>query len=527
MYRTLLCLLAIFATLLIGCPEEEADDDDITSDDDDVVGDDDDVANDDDVADDDDATPCSVSVSGAVIALDRESGAVLTADAYAERAGGLILYVLPDPGDLSVVYGKTTMTGPGAFTVQLTNCQESASVVAVVDQNRDFIIGSTDVARDHAFNPVLLPANGLVEDVDVYVDLPRWDDSWGPWGPGGPGGGDDDDDNGDDDDDDDDDAWNCPSPFSGDVVVDGYPAAPVVVTANEADFSWGPWTAVYLEAPGELTIDVPCWGPLTSFLGILDADQNLFFEPSDPVGTSDNNPWNIGLPNTAGVHIEIPGQDDVLPPSPPPYNGISGTVVHDGFITGDILVFATAVHPDGQVYSSATLAAPGPFALIAPPGTTDLLVWAVLDEDADGAYDVYSDPYDSHGPVDLADGIGGIVLTLATEPPLPGTLGGQVLYEANDATAADCLRVALFDEEPTSVSAVSVANLPLVNGPSFPHSFIFEGVAPGQWWVGSYLDIGCDSDQGPGLEDPEGRTDWPTPLASGGVVDDIEVPMAL
>ena len=569
-----LLLLLSLALSLVACPDPD-DDDDITDDDDDVdPGDDDDViADDDDAADDDDDTPCFVSISGAVIALDRESGAVLSDAEYEARAGGLLLYLLPDPGDLSVIFDKVTMTGPGAYTLPLAGCVGTASVVAVVDQDRDFIIGSNDVAREHAFNPLLLPANGLVEDVNVYVDLPRIedpngggddddDDSWGPGGPGdddddkgGPGGpgddddlsgpGDDDDLSGPDDDDDlsgpdddddasipddddDDDLLQCPSAFSGDVIVTDLPSAPVVATANEQNMLEGPWAVAYLGAPGEFSMDVPCLDGWTSFMGILDADENLFFEPSDPVGTSDNNPWTLGLPPTTGVHIEIPSVDGVLPPAPPPYDGISGVVIFDDFLTGDILVHATAVHPSGQLYSVATLAAPGPFALIAPPGSTDVLVWAVLDEDGDGLFDVYADPYDSHGPFDLADGASGIELNLAYDPPEPGTISGQILWPADDATGADCLRVALFDEEPIASNSNPTILAPLINGPSFPSSFLFVDVPAGQWWVSGFLDLLCDNDQGgPGPEDPEGRTDWPVQLPSAGVVDDVEVILAL
>ena len=557
-----LLLMLLFVLPIAACPEP--DDDDDTSNDDDAVdpGDDDDATGDDDDAtgDDDDITPCLVTLTGAVIALDRESGAVLTADQYEARAGGLILYLLPDPDDLSIVHDKVTMTGPGAWTLPLAGCHGSASVVAVVDQDGDFIIGSNDVAREHAFNPVLLPANGLLEDVDVYVDLPRietgddddsgpWgpddDDDSGPWGPGdddddlsGPdddddnsGPGDDDDDAsgpGDDDDasgpDDDDDLDQCPSAFSGDVIVTDYPLGPVVVTANEPNMLEGPWAAAYLGAPGEWTLDVPCLDGWTSFMGILDADENLFFEPSDPVGTSDNNPWTLGLPPSTGVHIEIPSVDGVLPPAPQPYNGISGVVIFDDFLTGDILVHATAVHPSGQLYSMATLAAPGPFSLIAPPGSTDVLAWAVLDEDGDGSFDVFADPYDSFGPFELGDGVTGIELILAYEPPEPGTISGQVFWPANDATGADCLRTALFDQEPVASSAEPTILASLVNGPNFPSNFLFEDVPAGAWWVSSFLDVGCDNDQGgPGEEDPEGLTDWAIQLPSAGVIDDVEI----
>lgn len=543
-------LLALFALLaLSACPPPPPDDDDVSGDDDDATAADDDdvvVGDDDDMTgDDDDAVSCYVELSGEVIAIDRESGAVLGLNDYHARAGGLILYVLPDVGDLSVIHTKDTMVEPGFWEAVLTDCSASVEVVAVVDENRDFVIGSTDVAREHAFNPVLLPTTGQVTGIDVYVDLPRdEDDTLGDdddsIGTGGDdddsiGTGDDDDSIGtgnDDDDsigtgDDDDDASNpkgddddsnglpgdgiCPSTFDGDIVVTDLPLAPVVATANSGDYLEGPWAVAYLDEPGDWTMEVACDADLTSFIGILDADENLFFEPSDPTGISDNNPWNLGLAPTNGVHIEIPSVEGVPYPSPAPYEGITGVVVFDEFLTGNIIVKATAVHTEGQLYSSLTLAAPGPFQLIAPPGSTDVLVWAVLDDNSDGLFDVYVDPFDSYGPEPLGDGLSGITLDLGAGPPVPGTISGEVLYPDGVSQAADCQVVALFDTEPFTSSAVPVQSAPVVYGPTWPFPYEFSGVMPGQYWVAAYLDGDCDSTLGPQANDPRGA--WTGPCS--------------
>jgi hypothetical protein len=560
MPRSLLLLLAL---ALIGCPTGD-DDDDITDDDDDATGaDDDDATGDDDddaTGDDDDMTPCLVTLSGSVIGIDRESGAILSAEEYEARAGGLILYTLPNAANLAVIHDKVTMTGPGAWSMTLFGCQTDVDVAAVVDIDRDFIIGSNDVLREHPFNPVLLPANGIVEDIDVYVDLPRIeddsmgddddDDASGPGdddddasGPGdddddasGPGdddddasgpGDDDDDLKGPDDDDDDSTLLQCPSNFTGDVLVTGYPQAPIVVTANEQDMTEGPWASTWMAAPGEYEIVVDCLADLTSFIAILDADENLFFEPSDPSGESANNPWNLGFANTAGVHIEIPTLITYPPPSPAPYEGISGTVLFPDFLTGDILVFATAVHPGGNVYSQATLAAPGPFSLIAPPGATDILVWGVLDEDGDGQYDVYVDPFDSYGPFDLDGAETGIVLDLTPDPPEPGTISGLVFWPDDDADGSDCLRTGIFDQEPMATTANPYTPISPQFGANFPAPFEFNEIPTGTWWVASYLDRACDNDFGPGPEDPEGQVAYPVQLAPAGLVDDVEVWMEM
>ncbi len=157
MFKTtrLFFLMAIGWTLLMGAecvPPGDDDDDATAADDDDATANDDD---DDVTADDDDATPIgSTTIEGSVIALDRESGAVLGSAAYHDRAGGLILYVLPDGNDLSTVFGKMTMTGPGPYSVTIHGYVGPVDVLAVVDEDKNFIIDSSDVLREHAFNPL-------------------------------------------------------------------------------------------------------------------------------------------------------------------------------------------------------------------------------------------------------------------------------------------------------------------------------------------------------------------------------------
>ncbi len=565
----MLRLLSMLSLLLglAACPppadDDDAsasDDDDATTDDDDVTPDDDDVTEDDDDSaddDDDDATACSLELSGAVIAVDRQSGQVLSDDEYAERVGGLIVYILPDVSNLAVIYDKVTMEGPGSWSLTLDSCPATFEVGAVVDADDDHIIMSLDIAREHAFNPILVAGDGEpIEGLDIIVDIARphgsddggggddddasgGDDDDASGGDDDDGGGDDDDGGGGDDDDDasggdDDDASggddddsvgpSCPATFDGDVVVNGYPAEAVAVTANTEDMSVGPHAYVILDEPGDFTLDVPCFGDMTSFLGILDVDGNTYFEPSDPQGVSEDNPWILGLGPTSGVHIPIPAAVAVPYPEPEPYIGVTGTVAYDAFTTGDIIVSATLSHPGGLLFSRQTLAAPGAFSLIVPPGTENVLVWAVLDDDGDGAFDVFVNPYDSHGPVDVENGISGISLVLAEDPPMPGSLAGTVNWPGA-VSGADCQRVGLFGSEPVGPAVVPL-DVQVSFGPTFPVPFFFDDLVPGPYWIAGYLDVDCNNDVGgAGPEDPEGRTEFPVLVGDGQDVTGVSVLM--
>ena len=497
-----LLIIALGAwTLLMGSECEPPPDDD-----DDIVADDDDTADDDDVvADDDDSTPVgSTTIEGEVIALDRESGAILTLAEYAGRAGGLILYVLPDAADLSVVFGKVTMTGPGTYSVTIENYAGPADVVAVVDEDKNFIIDSGDVLRGYAFNPMMAQGNDTtVSDVNVYVDLARR-----------PGGG---------DDDDDDNGGPCASTtFSGDVIITGYPDGGVAITTNSPDLTVGPREYVPLPGAQDWALAECNYHSTSSVLGCLDADANGFWEPSDPWGDAPANPYVLGLGSIMGVTVSIPSKLPITPPSPSNYVPVSGTVSYDDFLTGNIIVSATATNTRGQVYSEQTIAAPGPFELVVPGGTDNVLIWAALDADSDGEVDVQVDPWDSQGPMSVGSGQSGIELILGEDPPAPGSISGAVVYDG-PVTAADCQTVGLFDEEPMASSASPMMSVAAVSGPTYPFEFEFTGVLPGQYWVAAYLDINCDNPSGPGVEDPDGQPEWPMLLAGGQDIVDVEV----
>ncbi len=510
MFKTtrLFFLMAIGWTLLMGAecvPPGDDDDDATAADDDDATATDDD---DDVTADDDDATPIgSTTIEGSVIALDRESGAVLGSAAYHDRAGGLILYVLPDGNDLSTVFGKMTMTGPGPYSVTIHGYVGPVDVLAVVDEDKNFIIDSSDVLREHAFNPLgAAGGDSTISGVNVYVDLL-------PAHGGGNG----------DDDDDDDDNGGCPATeLSGDVLITGYPDGPVVVTTNSADLSVGPREYAQLPGAQPWSIGECDHNGSTAVLGCLDADGNGFWEPSDVWGDAPANPYVLGIGDVPGITVSIPAAVPFTPPAPPLYVSITGTVSYDDFLTGNIVVNATAVNTGGQLYSQQTIAAPGPFELVVPAGSQDVLVWAVLDDNSDGSFDVQTDPWDSQGPLSAGSGVAGVELVLGSAPPSPGSIAGTVEF-AGTATGADCLTVGLFDTEPTSPTAIPVNSVTDVAGPAFPFHFEFTGVQPGQYWTAAYLDIGCDDPPGPSVGEPDGRVEWPVQLGGGEAITDVLV----
>ena len=497
-YMTLLWKLGLVTTMSwslvlgVACTgDDDDDDDDDAANDDDAVGDDDDS-----VGDDDDSVPSvSTTISGTVFGTDRESGALLTDSQYSECAGALILYVLPDSSDLSNVWAKFVMQTPGDYSVTLNGYVGDAEVVAIVDENNNSIIDNDDVLRSHSFNP--LEINGVDrENVDVYVDLHR----------NGFGNGN-----------------SCADTvLSGDVNIIGYADGPVAVTTNSADLSDGPWDNVKIGGAGGFAVDACAANGTASLLAYLDDDRNGFYEPSDPIGVANGNPYVLGIGDVAGIQIDIPSAVPVQPPAPNPLVGITGTVTYGAFATGDILVFASAINTEGTVYSQAVLAAPGAFNLIAPNDATDILVWAAADEDGDGEVDVYVDPFDSQGPLDPGNGVSGIDLELAFVPPAPGSLSGTIDF-AGTVNPGDCVKVAVFDIDPSLPSASPSATMAPITNPTFPVAWEIQNLPPASYWIGSHLDYGCDNLGSPEPGEPDGGARWPVLLPAGGAVAGIDL----
>jgi hypothetical protein len=486
-YRHILVLLGLSLLLTASECVPPGDDDDDASDDDD---DDNDAAGDDDVADDDDIVSAETTISGVVVAVDRATGLELSPSAYAGRAGGMIVYALPDAGDLSSILGKDTMTGPGDYSISIAGYVGPLDVVVVVDEDGNHFIDSGDVARGYAFNP-LAAAGSDLEDIDLVIDLAP---HAGGGGGGGGGGG-------------------CDQTLiSGTVVLDGLPDGAIGISTNNAALTAGPWHETAIAAAGAYSLGECTSREVTAVLGFLDADDNGYFEPSDPLGGASSNPVPLTLGDSGGNTITIP-DDTLSAPTPPAYVAVAGTVVYDDFSTGDILVRATHITTDGYLFSQVTLAAPGAFSLLAPAHTEGVLVWAVLDDDGDGEADPGVDPSDSEGPLEVGSGVSGIALELG--PATLGSVSGTIDF-AGGASAGDTLHVAVFASDSYDPSdGPPVATLEVLN-PALPYDYTVTDLQSGTYWVGAYLDIGGDNPNGAGPEDPDAQTDDPVLLAPGG-----------
>jgi len=480
--RHMLLLLGLGLLLTASeCVPVGDDDDDATA------GDDDDVADDDDAADDDDTVAASsTTVSGEVIAVDRATGLELDGETYSARAGGMIVYVLPDANDLSEIFGKETMTGPGEYSITITGYVGPVDVVVVADEDYNHFIDSGDVSRGYAFNP-LAAAGSDLEDVDLVIDLAPH------VGGGGPGGG------------------GCDvTGISGTVVLDGLPDGAIGISTNNASLTAGPWHQTTIGGAGPYAIAECTANHETAVLGFLDEDANGYFEPSDPLGGAAANPVQLGLGDVSGITITIP-DDTIDAPAPPAYVSMTGTVSYPAFSTGDILVRATHITTDGYLFSQVTLAAPGAFALLAPANQTGVLVWAVLDEDGDGEADPTIAPSDAAGPMDSGSGVSGLDLELG--PAALGNLNGTITY-AGGVAPGDVLHIAVFataEYDPADGPPVAFAE---VLNPSFPYDYSMTSLPSGTYWVGSYLDVGGDDPSSAGEEDPEDQA-GPVLLAPG------------
>lgn len=472
--------------------------------------------------DDDDPEVDATSISGRVLAIDRETGIELTNEEYLERAGLLLVYLLEDPDDLTQVVDKRTLAEPGVWAIEQVDYEGELHVVAIASDNSP-IIGANSLQRRYPFNPVRLEGRAL-EDIDIVIDLPSdWTAGGGPEpggegssggnGSGGDGGsgatgddddggsvpGDDDDGGGpgdDDDGDDDDDTpeeivYPDPTTISGSTVSSSLPDEAIVVTSNSGDLADGPWGYTVLDGFGAFSITVANSHGESGLMAYHDTDGNGLFEPSDTLGVASGNPYELGVGDITGVNIEIPASVPVTPPSPPSYSPILGTINFGGYNpAGDILVFASYQTTSGAPYSAVVMNGPGSFGLVCPNDAQDVLVWAVFDADGDGSYDVNIDPFDSFGPVDAASGqLGNVILDLGGGSA-QGTLSGLVSY-SGPVSAADVLYISLSAEPPTTTTVPELSIV--VSNPSFPIMYTFSDVDSGTWWVSGYMDIGGNS----------------------------------
>ncbi len=483
----LLMILGVFVLMGHSCPVEHTHDDD-----DDAAGDDDDddAADDDDtsVDDDDSAVVEPIVLSGSVLAVDRETGVILSAEEFGNRATVIVIYVLPDPSDLSVVTAKLVMEGPGDWELEVAGDAGPQHVLAIADFDRDLIIGPRDVLREYAFNPVTAGGDD-VDGIDIILDV------------GTHGGGN-------------------PPPASllldGEVELVNLDDGNIVVATYNADY-WGPiGPRTHLDGEGEFTHEVWVTPEIINLVGYHDSDVNGIFEPSDYMGGALANPVNTALPISGDLLIQIPSLDEVPVPQPTPYVAVTGTVEYPSFTTGDVLVFTSEGSVQGNVLFHQRLAAPGAFALRAPANTEGVVVWAVLDEDGDGTYDFVTDPSDIHGPINLGNAaVTGIELSLHV-PPGVGAVSGTIDF-AGTVSPGDILYFSIDNEEDTPI------NLNVEPNPVFPYSYTLYGVAAGPASVGAYLDIDGDGGDGPGPGDAAGSSGTPVNVLNGQTTTGVDV----
>ena len=518
-------LFALAATSLVGCPLPEQDDDDTPADDDDATAADDDDA----TGDDDDSTEPplpDVTLSGEVIAVDRDTGIALTTEQYEQTAGFILLYVLLDPSDLEAPLAKITMAEPSPWSITLPANFGSVYVLAIADDG-DRIIGTSDMLREHTMNPRLVGTADM-QDLDVIFDMPGDGSGWGGpgWGGGGSGGGGDggggsggggDGGGGGSGGGGDGGGGSggggsggggsggggsggggsggtnstCTT-IAGDANLFGLPDGEIAVTSNSVALTEGPWNYQILPGPGEFSLCVANTRGATALLGIHDTDGNWMFEPSDERGEADANPIAVGGADLAGVQIDIPGATGGATgssfPTPFSYIDITGSVTHATYAGGDILVFASIGGPSGIQYYTATLAAPGPFSLRAPPNTNNVILWAVADENANGLYEFDVEPSAASPPFSTgAIALSGFQLDLVD--PLDNSISGAISY-TGAVDPGDSLMMGLHDDPMGQGAPIATIE---VLSPTFPVSYFFDELAAGPYYVTAFLDVGSDS----------------------------------
>ncbi|MCO4770840.1 MAG: hypothetical protein KDA24_12480, partial [Deltaproteobacteria bacterium] len=269
--------------------------------------------------------------------------------------------------------------------------------------------------------------------------------------------------------------------IEGDTVLLQGVDGEIAITANSADLGVGPFALTYQESSGPYSICVQDSREYTSLLGIHDSDGNGFFEPSDAVGEALLNPIALGIGDITGVTIEIPAATPITLPTPPPYVYLEGDVVYPAYTTGDVLVFASV---GNTVYYSTSIPAPGPFSVRAPPNTNDVRVWAVVDLDSDGSYDLVWDPSGETTMDTATFDVQGLLVPLTS--PTDNSISGVVTWSGLVSTG-DALQIALHDDpeaEGAPVGEITIAD------PTFPQAYTVPDLLPGTYYVTGFLDIG-------------------------------------
>jgi hypothetical protein len=276
-------------------------------------------------------------------------------------------------------------------------------VVAVLDLDRDRVIGADDPNGIHPNDLDVDPDTGSLGDVDVNILAPGWGYGSGTGGSGwgGPGGG----------------TGGSWVEIAGDVLITtsyagGEAAAFVFGTDNS-----GPWATDFVQPVSNgsgADVNYSIWAPENAgaykLLGAWDSDDNWLFDPTDTWGAYisapdvDGNPLTIGAVDI-NADIQIPLNDGDSPWGVVPFVTLSGDLgVLDGVFddlpsgssvtvaalkyrpTADISV--SSIEADAYSYTTYDWAdltgnSSVPYSVRVPANTV-VYLWAYADTDGDG-----------------------------------------------------------------------------------------------------------------------------------------------
>ncbi len=478
------------------------------------------------------AVPEFVTISGQVIAVDKATGEPLDRETYACVAGRIAVYAVQDPTDIVHPVGKMTLFEPGGYSIELPANLGLVYIIAVVDVDKDTLITSADMAREAVQSPVTVGTESIA-DVDITLDLGSSC------------------------------AWEFDGPccngydyvvFSGDVTYVSEIPTNIAVAAFRGDYQGGTLGLTFRTDSGPYSVNVRKTEASTSLVGYADADSNGLYEPCDPTGLAEGNPYPLDEGDTSGVDILIEGIGKPDLPVPLPYITVAGSVVvHDGY-DGTPIVVTLASASSGILYGTTTIEGPGDFGLRVPAGLSGALLTAITDSNGDGTLDAATDASGYYGPFDLGtSSVGGIVVVLVdpvgatptpplesgatpvleptpvpeptpvaeptpvpdpahTPTPAPNPeelpeagISGTITY---DGTAADgdILVVSVFTDTTMSSAPVDTAYL----APTFPQNYLFIGfnevletigTSSFDFYVTAVLDVGGDLSDEVGPED--------------------------
>ncbi len=415
-------------------------------------------------------TPRPVAISGEVRAVDRYTGEPIDTATYLARAGVIVVYALLDPSDLVHPLSKSVLDQPGFYQLDVPENIGNVYVVAVADLDNNNVITPFDLMREAEVAPVSVGTEA-VEEVDVILDLAARGTSSGP----GPGRAD----------------------FSGIVTYMSEIPTNIAVVAFQGDFSGWYWGMSNRLGTGDYVCSVAMYGSTTSLIGYADADGNGVYEPSDPAGLPEHNPYPLGPDGASGVDILIETVGPAGLPVPLPYVSVSGTVTVDETYAG------TPIHvwlegADGEiVYARTTLDGPDNFTLRVPGNLSQVTLQAITDSDGDGDLNPVLDAHGSVGPFSLgSSNVGGKEIVLeAPGDPVTG-LSGVINYNGT-TSAGDILVIGVY----TSTDMSGTPALSKYASPNFPVSYEFlnlgdvldeMGVTSHTFYVNAVLDVGGD-----------------------------------